>query len=957
MMQGLPPGFVLDGAPAAAPRGGPRGIPGTGPKPKDPPSGYELDGAGGLRPIRGGPADPVAKPDAPPSGFRWDGNGGLVPIPGGPADPATKGGAAANASEGERNNESFYKRGKRALEVYDKLNIGPRTYAGAALAALPFGDSILRALPDDIGDSAARRNAEQAQKDFATAILRSDSGANAPEPEVERLVSTYFPKAGETDPAVLKNYAEARRVALEALNDKAGRLAAPDGTRSPAMAGDVPVGAEVKTGFQGGGDETAFDRNAFLASRGLDPNKEATAIAFWNQNRGNEALTPVAVLRWYADNAIPPPSDADISSMIESARKGYQFGPIDTASEEAAYRAELEARSAREGAAGYGERADQGITLGLSDEAAGIGGAIGSALRGENPATGYRMSRDVERLRNEQADANTGLTGDLVELGSGLLLPLGSANTARQAVKTGIKAGALGGFGYGEGAEGSGLGAAIGSVAGGVIGYGGSRLGGALVNRGSKQAKAAAQGQAVTAAADELGMSAPARVFTDPTLQNRARAVSGTMVGGSRVQEGVRQFGDEIETAVAGKLGQGGQVLERPNAGSIAQAAFQRTDKAKKTVVDRLYDKYRSVSGDPPVVPKTAITQLDDQLAKLNRSPETNKGEIAYLQSLRKDMTNGKMTVETLLDMRRNMRGQISERNLGLTQAEARVQDILAAAGEDIAKTLDPKSPAYGWLVKANKAHADRVVYKKRLMADLVGKDRDLPTDPGKAFQTIQNWTNPRGDLSKLKALQKSFTPDEARDFAATTANAISRDNNGNFSATVLLSNIERLERAGKETIETLFGPDGAKAIANLKVVAAEQKRVSNAIAGQGSAQGNDWRSMLSNMLIPGSVGAVGADLGTGAGLAIGGLIVKAGRDALSAKMLMSPRVTKWIRAAPRTSNPQAIDSHWEKLGAIAKAEPALAADIEAFRSAVLNAANDNAQRAVAQESQSEGGR
>ena len=365
------------------------------------------------------------------------------------------------------------------------------------------------------------------------------------------------------------------------------------------------------------------------------------------------------------------------------------------------------------------------------------------------------------------------------------------------------------------------------------------------------------------------------------------------------------------------------------------------------------------MSGDPAVVPTNAIAKLDENLAALNRSPETNKGEIAYLQSLRKDMTNGKMTVETLLDMRRGMRGQINERNLGLTKAEARVQEVLSAAGDDIAKTLDPKSAGYGWLKRANKAHADRVVYKKRLMGDLLGKDKDLPTDPGKAFETIQNWTNPRGDLSKLKALQKSFTPDEARDFAATTANAISRNNNGEFSSAILLGNIERLERAGKETIETLFGKEGAEALQNIKKLATEQKRVSQAVAGQGSAISNDWRSILSYIAVPFSatVAGGGGVSTTAALMGVAGFVVKAGRDAMSAKLLLSPKFTKWAAGAPRTSDPDAINAHFAKLGAIAKAEPALVADIERFRNAITSAANDNANRAVAQDGQSEGGR
>jgi hypothetical protein len=943
-MQGLPPGFVLDSGPSAPPAtraGGPRGIPGTGPKAPTP---IQLEDQQFKREDQAmqRDRDAISRQQTNLSMERDS-----LKLQQERLKNEATGGIDASVEQGKAG--GFALRAIRANANYEGAKLDPDSMIGKTANAIA---------PDITSNfSSDDRNAQRSrEKDFIAAVLRYESGAAIPDSEYGTAYQIYFPSPN-AGPKEIEAKRIARANAIEGLRLGAGpNVARIDGVAQPEMRGGVPVGTDVELRANQG-EAGAYDRNAFLETRGLDPNMEATMMAFWNQNRKNEGLTPAGALRFYAENGIPPPSDDDLNKMIADAKAGYQFGPVDTSSDEAAYRAKLEQASQNQGDVGLGERGDQGLTLGLSDEAAGIGGAISSALRGANPMDGYAFSRDVERLRNEQADEQTGLLGDAVEIGAGLALPLGAVKTTGQAVKTGMKAGSIGGFGYGEGAEGSGLGAVIGTVAGGGLGFAGSRLGGALVNRASRKAEQNAQRDAVNTAAQDLGVNPPARMFTEPDLQNKARAVAGTIAGGSKVQRGAQEFSDEIEGAVANRLGQGGQALERPNAGAVAQQAFKRTDSAKKTVTDRLYDKYRKESGDPAVVPATAIGKVDEHLAKLNRSPETNKGEIAYLQSLRKDMTNGKMTVEALLDMRRNMRGQITERNLGLTQAEARVQDILTAAGDDVASALDPKSKGYGWLVRANKAHADRVVYKKRLMADLIGKDKDLPTDPGKAFETIQNWTNPRGDLSKLKALQKSFDPDEARDFAATTANAISRDNNGKFSATILLKNIDRLERAGADTIETLFGKDGAQALKSLKTLAAEQKRVSNAIAGQGSAMGNDWRSVLSSVFVPGGIGAVGSGGTTAIGMGVAGLAIKAGRDAMSAKMLLSPKVAKWAASAPKTNNPAAIDAHFAKLGAIAKAEPALAADIDLFRSAIVNAANDNAQRAVAQDGQSEGGR
>tara|TARA_R110000751_G_scaffold307812_1_gene431830 strand:- start:19235 stop:20467 length:1233 start_codon:yes stop_codon:yes gene_type:complete len=58
------------------------------------PSGYEPDPSGGLRPIRGGPADkPGNLTDGAPAGYRWTGGDAatLEPIPGGPKDASSAG--------------------------------------------------------------------------------------------------------------------------------------------------------------------------------------------------------------------------------------------------------------------------------------------------------------------------------------------------------------------------------------------------------------------------------------------------------------------------------------------------------------------------------------------------------------------------------------------------------------------------------------------------------------------------------------------------------------------------------------------------------------------------------------------------------------------------------------------------------------------------------------------------
>jgi hypothetical protein len=85
-----------------------------------------------------------------------------------------------------------------------------------------------------------------------------------------------------------------------------------------------------------------------------------------------------------------------------------------------------------------------------------------------------------------------------------------------------------------------------------------------------------------------------------------------------------------------------------------------------------------------------------------------------------------------------------------------------------------------------------------------------------------------------------------------------------------------------------------------------------------------------------------------GAAFAGAGIGVKAGRDAINASTLMSPKITGWLRSAPRTSNPAAINAHFDRLKAMAVREPALAPEIQKLQDLILRAANENVTPGIA---------
>lgn len=608
-----------------------------------------------------------------------------------------------------------------------------------------------------------------------------------------------------------------------------------------------------------------------------------------------------------------------------------------------------------QGDTGYTERADQGITLGLSDEAAGIGGAIGSLLRGENPVTGYQFSRDVQRFRNDQANRQTGLLGDAVEIGSSLFLPVGGAVTTpgRAAVIGGVTGG-IGGFGYGEGARGSATNALLGASLGSAIGAGGAYAGNALANRATRRAADTNEMVAVEQAANELGMAPVPRIFSNPNLETRGRAVGGTIAGGQQIKEGVRAFGDSIEGAV-NNLSTGTAIRNNEAAGGMVKEAAERQIRQTGESAKRSYDRAVRLAGNARVTPSQSVQLLDQEIAALSETAGLNSAEISFLQTLKNDFSKD-LSVDALRRARTTLRKKISKGDLVFGENEARVLSVMDAAAADIEAGLrsQGKAAAAEAFRAADIKYRARMDYINGTLQKVIGK-RDSNLSNEAIMRRFRGLATPGGDSEGLKKFYASLTPDEAADVSATFAEMLGRggrDGTKDFSTATLVDNIEQLKKSGA-TMTTLFGREGAKSLDNILVLAREHKRVNGAVAGQGSAQGNDRRWMLASMLFPGAgTAAAGGDAVLTAGMAVTGFAIKAGRDALSAKLLMSPRFTGWMRSAPRTSNPKAINAHFAKLGAIAKAEPAIASEIGLFRETMLKAANDNANKAVAQESE-----
>lgn len=859
-----------------------------------------------------------------------------------------------NATEGERNNEAYYKRALRALETYDNTGVGPRTFTGQAVAELPGGDSVLRALPDAIGDSPKRRISEQAKKDFAAAILRSDSGANAPEPEVERLVSIYFPSAGETDPEVLKNYDAARREALKALRDKAGKLGAilPDYAPQPQQGGqtgakdpnnqDIYGAADTGIKFGGGSDGGPFDRGRYLQNTyGIGEGDEAKIVAFWNKNAGNPGLTPEAVKQWYTANGYTQamPTDEQIAGMVQQSAKGQGFGGFDVSGAEKAYIDRLKnlpTNAAREGA-DAGDLVQQGLMANLGDEASGVGGFIGSALTGQNPVEGYYLSRDAERLRLEQARQQSGGLGTAAELLGAAASGGANAPNAlvrllpNQLAKEGSILGGLQGFGSGEGAQGSAVNALLGTAVGGAVGAFGDKANALIANRTANRAAPSLDAAELARAGQAEGITVN-RAMVNPRSNNRVTTADASLVGGPRVQAGMQEIEGQFARRVD-EIGGNGTPLDKIAEGDVYRNAAERAIRETGDIAKRRYDKAAQLAGDTKVTPRESVVVIDEMLTKLGETANRNSKEITFLQGMKDDLSKN-LSVGALRDLRTDLRKRISSGDLVFGQNEARVLDIMDAASTDIRNGLQVagKTAAAKAFDVADKAYRARMEYINGTLQKVIGK-RGATLSSEQIAQKVASMS--KTDAKGFRRFYASLSPDEAIDVSTTVAERLGHNGKDGFSVAHFLTETSP-KKMSDTTLVTLFGQAGAQSIKNLRTLGEQVNRVTGAMNSRTSKSGvaGDMRSWIASLVFGGGAGAIGGS-GSAIATAVGVGAAKAGVDLLSARALMSPKITKWIAQTPATNSPRAINAHLERLSRIAANDNAIAAEAIGLRQVV----------------------
>jgi hypothetical protein len=955
-MADLPAGFVLDAPPAAtAPPGpvfGPARMPPAPPQSPAPPNSYtqgQDDFANVMK-------------------LRDDYN----------ADPSVKSyrvavqqmAQALNTGEGPQNDLALTYAFAKAM---DPDSVVRDAEQGLQIESQPWFQARVEAIKKQFGVDDAGTFTPEARRALRQQIISSVKTRDQLYNGRRDYYRQFAEKYGYDPTDVLGEHDGAPFRAQFEAYDRAQKGAA----RDVEMRGGVPIGTEVE--FNIDAPEGPFDRNEYLQERyGIDPNQEATATAFWNANSGNANLTVEAAKEWYAGKGLAPPADADLARAVDDAKAGKQFGGINTEAAEKGYISGLDQVLELRGAkpesipGAVGAKAVQGIMWGGLDEAAGLGGFLGAAIRGDNPVAGYQAERDI--IRREQARAyeahpyvSTGaeLGGGLLTGGAGFRTPARAGALARQAsamgntprasilqrqavrgaAAAGARTGALAGFNYGEGPVGSPVGALVGAGAGatlaGLTQAVAPRVG-ALFDR---RATATSDQQDVLAAGDRLGVTVrPADII--PEVRNQRSVLLTREEPGATIRAAEATDLQDAEAAVARGVAGGRASVDRDGVGATGRAALERHGNATRDEARAQYTRAANAAGNTRAEPKEAVYRLAGHIVRLEEAgANENAATIKYLTGLGEDFSKpGGLSIQAMRDKRTNMRANIKNAGLDVDRTEAIVLDVLDAASADIQRALAGNKKALDAYRRGDEIWRERAQFRQEVTRQLLGP-RNQPKSDENVATGIARLA--RDDFTRFQRMWGVLEPEEQADVAATFALGLGRNGQEGFSLQRFLTATTGSGMGSKASIspramKLMFGDDGMRAIRDLQTLArakgdaaAQTNRSSTGNIMQATGRG------LRNLILA-SFGAMVGDIsGAVVAPAAGSFMSRMG-ERRATRLLLNPDFTRWLRQVPNTASPRQINRQFEKLDSIAARSPAMTADIEAMKQALVSAVNDN---------------
>lgn len=939
----LPPGFVLDGSPPAA--GGPITV--GNPRPPAPPSGFAPAGPGAVTPLIGGPQDPRATPP-PTFGWRYRPDGSLEPVPGGPHDESAAGpNRDLDLARAELRNVVDAARRARELSRNGWFTTGVGSPIAGAIPGTSARD--LQGILNTIGSNTAFDRLQKMREESPTggalgavseielqllrdSIASLDAGQSdeAFQANMDRIIDRYasmYERLGGNPADIGRGPGVAPQILTGAVNEQAD--AAVDAINNPQ-----PTGPRGELRFN---DELPPDTNplseqqqriydAFLAA---NPNVTPDQLRAFGQRAFGLDIPNAEAIIAARGGGFAPASEAQLAPDIDQFRGAGREGLLP------------------EGVDAFMRGAADVVTLGNVDHIrAARDTLLGNlGMEGQGYSTSFNQNLVNQGAIDDYDHENNFGARTAGQFAGSIVLPSRApAAFASGGVRAGARQlgreGAIVGGGYSAGSSDGGIGdrvlAGVGGAAlGAGTGYAGGRtLGALLAPRAAPVLPPRRAEAAVTAqSAADLGIDVMPADVGGPFVGRMTAGAAQGPVSAIPIVSRAQRVTAQSEAARDRIAGSVGNALDVENAGQTARAGAQATIRRTSQRGGQLYDQAERMSQGVQIRPVNAVNTLDGHIAELSQIPGGAEG-LNTLRQLREQLAGNSFTVQGIRGMRTALRDQFAAQGLRGSDLERRVGQVVDAAANDIVTGL--RSAGRADAAKLYQT-ADRY-WRARLRT--IDEHLDPILGSGRSgeeiIQALQRAG--RGQTARLAGFIRSLPNEEAQHVRATLISQLGRQSAGqadasgqSFSLSTFLTHWNQLQPRARQE---MFGREASEALQKLANVASGTRGAQRFQNFSNTAGGWTAQAAIAGLPI-----AAGSPM-----LFVASLATQYGIG----RALASPRFARWLASVP--ANPAAIPAYARGLSKIARAEPAIAADIAGLQQRLIESFAQSPVRAAAEE-------
>lgn len=318
-----------------------------------------------------------------------------------------------------------------------------------------------------------------------------------------------------------------------------------------------------------------------------------------------------------------------------------------------------------------------------------------------------------------------------------------------------------------------------------------------------------------------------------------------------------------------------------------AQAFYKTAERQSEGLRIRPTESYQTISDE---IDKIADTGLGDKALNIFRRVQDR-------------MTQGPMSVETLRNIRTQIREDLATEGIRGGKADAAARRVMEAITKDVDSALrsNGMEGAADAFQQGDQLWAAYTELTDNVIAPIIGKEGDFSGEA--VVKRLQ--ADLRGNNARAAHFLRALPAEEQQLARSSIIQSLGRTRDGSFGFGEFVKNWEDIGDSAKEAY---FGAELRAALNDLDTVA------------RGAKQSNRWAN-YSN-----SGGAINAPIETV--LAFGTLGTSAILTSVSARLLTSKAAVKWLTAAVKKPNEAALSAHVKRLSGLAEAEPAIANEL-----------------------------